>query len=317
MYASHGQILKERRDVFEAVCNAYDEAIKESAEKFEQSFLDALNAVFADIPSFFRKAKVPWSASVRTVDPEKEEENLSLVSAEGGGEIILCEKKNADAEGICMSVGRNESNMFVLRNVSTDLRVSGNHFAISFADKTWGIIDRSSNGTFVNRVRLTKGAVTRLYPGDSVCLLNPAMAAEFHANKSNVGMVMTYNVEFRENRELAKKKNISRVLREMNREPKVGRKNELFDPFQLEERLPEVVDMVIEGFEDLRRWVADQVPLFTEAFFTKPLESSIMESMAKIEIEREAYLPVIDGRIGTLQHAERKIVDMLETLHER
>jgi len=317
MYAIHGQVLRERTDVFQAVSNAYDEVIKKLTDHFGRSFLDALNAIYADMPGFFRRAKAPWIPSEISIQEENEEENLKLISAEGGNETILCERRKANGDGICMSVGRIDTNMLVFN----DLRVSGNHFAISYVDKTWAIIDRSSNGTFLNGKRLPKGVRTRLHCGDVLHLVNPSTLQQMKENPGPkappMSCVMSYNVVFRDNRQSSKKKSVGRVIREMKREPIGGRENDMFDPTELEERLDEVIDMLEEGFEDLRRWVADQIPLFIDSFFTKPLKSTIMDAMAKIEIKRETKLPHIDARVWQLQQIEKKTNDMIEALQKR
>lgn len=317
-FVSHGQILRERQDIVQAVFDAYDKAITQLSKTFENSFRDMLTAVFADIQGFLRRLEKPWEISEKKPEPkpknpEEDEVKLYLKPVERETPIF-CDPKTADKDGVVLSVGRAPNNKYVIE----DPRVSGNHFAIKITKQgVWTVADCSTNGTWLNGDRIGKPNESPLKHGDAVNILNPIT----FGNTKPAGIV--YQVIFvqpRKNEEQNKRKsaNIARVLREMKREPLgTPEQHELFDPMYLEERLPMVADLVMDGFKKVRSWVAEQIPLFTEAFFTKPLESRLWDHMADIWIEDAPVLPELDSRLRRLRKDEGDVQKAIEDMSER
>jgi len=310
-YVSHGQILRERQDIVQAVFDAYDVAISNLAVTFENSFRDMLTALFADIQGFLRRLEKPWEISAKKAPKPKEEgeETKLFLKPIESETSIYCDPKTADKDGMVMTVGRSPENKYIIE----DPRVSGNHFAIKYKNGAWTVMDCSTNGTWLNGDKIGKPNENPLRHGDAVNILNPST----FGNSRPAGIV--YQVIFvGKNASQDKSENVARVIREMRRENYGAvEQHEVFDPILLEERLPMVATLVSDGFKAVRSWVAEQIPLFTEAFFTRPLECKLWDEMSNIWIEKPPVLPELETRLRKLKQDEAETIRSIEELMDR
>eukprot|EP00397_Hematodinium_sp_SG-2012_P010657 GEMP01010778.1.p1 GENE.GEMP01010778.1~~GEMP01010778.1.p1 ORF type:complete len:810 (+),score=172.99 GEMP01010778.1:49-2478(+) len=329
VFIKHAQVFHERMDILEAIYDAYDHSITKLAATFERSFLDVLTAIFDDLPGFFTRLKKKWEVeapqkaltdggntdavptkTAKTSDAPSTQV-LILKSIDGSKDkTITCDPRKVDDQGYCMTFGRNESNFFV----EADPRVSGNHFAIKLSDSNWILIDRSTNGTWVNGEKVGKNREVIIQTGNSVSIINPN--AQPQAN-------MTFTVQFKLLQEgvLPRKSRATaaaRVLREMKKDKSASvLEGVIFDPMTVEENLPKIANLILRGFDLLRSWVADQVPLFIEAFFKQPLESRLMDAMSEIQIDMCSQLPEIDAKLSRLQGEEAEVCQLIKDLQDR
>jgi len=329
VFMKHAKILHERTDILDAIYKQYDQAIGELATTFERSFLDVLTAIFADLPAFFSRMRRPTEVDVKSTPSSKGDSKGIEKGVEDGTttkvktrvlvlkptagykskKSVICNPLKVDETGMCMTFGRNESNLCV----EPDPRVSGNHFAIKLEGTQWVLVDRSTNGTWVNTVKVGKGNTKPLQEGDTIAWITPCTQQDL------VGFAVQFKSQEEREPSKARVSSVRRVLREMKKTDSRGIfvLDGPFDPMLVEEFLPKIANSVYRGFEIIRSHVAEYVPLFIEAFFRRPLESMLLEVMAQISIDEEMDLPEIDIKLKRLKAEEAEVEQLIRDLNER
>lgn len=96
-----------------------------------------------------------------------------LTSVNNGREFPVCEN---------IEVGRMSSNLADLLNASD--YTSRYHAKLSLENDAFFVTDESTNGTFVNDKRLSKGAATELHPNDILRFADVAFKVSCHEDSN-------------------------------------------------------------------------------------------------------------------------------------
>ena len=206
-----------------------------------------------------------------------------------------------------------------------DLRVSSTHFAIELRGKHIVLADMSTNGTFVNNMKVGKNKTTEIKPGDRITILKGEnLAPHDHIwydlseeaegpdqkPKQNVsgmagGTVPDADVSMggvdvsmdKEKPPVAlekdKQKRFANALARVRSEMEVSRRTKdivtkldrRFDTSELDQYLQTAARHILTAFTHIKRWVSQHVELFAAAFLIKPLSNNLLETMSKLEGE--------------------------------